>query len=242
MLEGRDEKSVVSKGTVGRRHGTPGWPGAVHGVCASGPRASRLLLWAGTRSRLPGVTPEPPSPRPEAITSLHLLLQVKGRGSPFVPIRMWVHPERGLHGGGCGTPGLRRGLRSRLVLARRSAVGDKLPGSRMGVQRPRPEVQGQAAGPLGFGPCRASQRRAVSLPGAHGVQDGRGGRHPCGWIGTQAPRGCVLSGVAGQCTAGVDGLACAPCLVGSDLLCQQGQKESLGTGGAPSRGRLWLRA
>lgn len=80
--EGEDEKSAMSRGAMSSN---VEW-GSAQGLCQ--------LLWGG---RSPGSPVSPLSPRgqrPEAITSLHLLPQVKGRASLFVPIRIWI-PGRG---------------------------------------------------------------------------------------------------------------------------------------------------
>lgn len=117
--EGEDEKSAMSRGAMSSNVEHQGGMGQCTG---SVPAAV-----GGTQSRLPGVTPEPPRP---AARGHHISSpSPSGQGQG---LSVCSHPdmdprERGLPGGGCGTPGWRRVPRPRSVSARSSAEGDELP-------------------------------------------------------------------------------------------------------------------
>lgn len=186
--EGEDEKSAMSRGAMSSSVEHRGGMGQCTG---SVPAAV-----GGTQSRLPGVTPEPP--RPEAITSLHLLPQVKGRASLFVPIRIWI-PGRGGSLVVAAGPLAGEGSRGR-VWSQREAAQRETSSLR--------EPHGRRASPArssrpGSWPVRVLALRRLSVQGLFLCPAHRACRTageagvPCGRTGTQAPGGHVLSGVAG---------------------------------------------
>lgn len=184
--EGEDEKSAMSRGAMSSN---VEW-GSAQGLCQ--------LLWGG---RSPGSPVSPPSPRgqrPEAITSLHLLPQVKGRASLFVPIRIWI-PGRGgslvVAAGPLAGEGSRGRVRSQREAAQRETSSLREPHGR----RASPA---RSARP-GSWPVRVLALRRLSVQGLFLCPAHRACRTageagvPCGRTGTQAPGGHVLSGVAG---------------------------------------------
>lgn len=176
----------------------------MHGVCASccGGDAVQAPRCHPRAPEASGQRPSHPFTFSLRSRAGPLCLFPSGYGSPGEGAPWWWLRD----------PWLEKGPEAAFGLSEKQRRGRRAPcGSRTGVEHPRPEARGQAAGPLGFWPCGASRCRGCFSARPTG-RAGRRGRpaSPVAEQGHRLPEATSCLGSPGWWTSGVDSLACAP--------------------------------